>query len=99
MISDSNLFDYIENLNLKKSKSGCDKYHIINNDYMICIESSVNVFLIDRKTNMYKDKYKFISNIKELKNVYKLKTGKDIEILMRKEKLKQLELCSSQVIK
>ena len=99
MISDSNLVDYIENLNLSKYRSGCDKYHRIDDDYMICIESSVNVYFIDRKTYMYKDKYTFISNINELKYVYNLKIGKDIEFLMRKEKLKQLKLCSIQEIK
>jgi len=92
MISESSLVNYIENLNLRKTHECFDTNYIIDNNYIICIESSTNVFFIDKKMNS--NLYIFIINIEKLKDIYYKKTGKNIEILMRKEKLKKLEECS-----
>ena len=94
MISESSLVSYIENLNLRKNYECFDTNYIIDNNYIICIESSTNVFFIDKKMNSNRDLYTFIINIERLKDIYYKKTGKNIEILMRKEKLKKLEECS-----
>jgi len=95
-MSDTRLIDYIKNLNLKSTTLYSDNEYIIDYTYSIVIEFSINVFFIDRKCEYHKNRYTLIPDLKTLKYIYNIKTGKDIEALMRKEKLKQLELCSNQ---
>lgn len=93
-MSNENLIDYIENLNLRRQFHFSETVYFIDDSYSITIEFSRNVFIINNNTIIHRERYIFISDLDTLKHVYHEKTGKDIEVLMRKEKLKQLELCS-----
>jgi len=95
----SELIRYIENINLKKNYYHCETDYLIDNNYSIRVESEIHVFFIDQNGQTTQDKYTYIPDIDTLKIIYYTKTGKDIEHLMRMEKIKRLELCSRQEIK
>jgi len=88
----NNIITYIENLNLKKMWFSIETEYIINDNFSILIEnsSSTHIFFITNNAKYHKDKYIHIENIEDLKDIYYKKTDKNIELLLRKEKLKKL---------
>lgn len=89
------LVEYITNLDLQRHESLAELELIINDKYSIVIEhSSINhIFFIDKTAFRHNEIYRHIQSLDELKIIYLEKTGKDIEILNRKNKLKYLESC------
>lgn len=90
-IKNITLFEYIKKLDLKVSYSIHENLYNIGQNIYIMIESNFHVFIVDYNQKLYSDRYKIVKNINELKQLYFEKTSKNIELLLRKENLKNLD--------
>lgn len=83
------LCDYIYSLNLNRTITVSETRYKINDNLFISIEL-FGIFMVDYTKKLHSDIYTHITTIEQLKKVYFEKTSKDIELLLRKEKLKKL---------
>ena len=84
---------YIEGLNLKKIFYLVETEYIFNDNYLITIEKSGNIFFVKNKVYIYMEKYTHIKTYKQLKALCQMYMNIDIEYLRRKEKLKKIKEC------
>jgi len=84
------VIEYINKLNLYKTNRLSEIEYYIKDKIYIIIELNTNIFVLDNKEDLHKNKYTHIKNIEELNNVIYQKTKIDLNIRLRNYKIDKI---------